>query len=154
MKLLTLGSQGAVIAILCLVGSAGVASVAPRTYYALSHHGDTLQDHQSSLHARIMMADGTARTITLVGVGCTESICSRVAVRCMKADSVWLDGLASVRDISPDRNDSVKAVFSFRDGSKRTASIVYDNRVLYIDGRFGRTERLDIASLAKIDFLN
>jgi hypothetical protein len=98
------------------------------------------------------MADGTARTITLQGVGCTESICSRVRARDMKADGVWLDGLASVREISREAEGPVRAVFTFKDGVERQASVVPGNRVLYVEGRFGRTEKLDLASLAKIDF--
>ena len=33
------------------------------------------------LRARVTLADGTARTVMLEGVGCSEVLCSRVAVR-------------------------------------------------------------------------
>jgi hypothetical protein len=70
----------------------------------------------------------------------------------LTADSVWLDGLASVRAISHDTNGSVKAVFAFKNGMERHASVVQVNRVLYVNGRFGRTEKLDLGSLTRIDF--
>ena len=98
------------------------------------------------------MANGTARTITLQGVGCTERLCSRVHARDMKADGVWLDGLASIREISHNADGPVQAVFTLKDGSERRTSIIALNRVLYIQGRFGRTEKLDLASVARIDF--
>jgi hypothetical protein len=65
--------------VVCLVAGTGFAS-AP--------HNDP--HHRSSLRARVTMADGTDRRVTLQGVGCTESMCSRVRVRDTKADDVWL----------------------------------------------------------------
>jgi len=94
------------------------------------------------------MADGTARIITLRGVGYTARVCARD----LTADSVWLDRLASVRQISHETESPVKAVFPFKDGVQRQASIGPGNRALYVEGRFGRTEKLDLGSLAKIDF--
>jgi len=143
MTVLSLRSRIVAIAVVSVVGSAGVARIAPNDY----------RGHRSSLRARVMMTDGTARTITLHGVGCTASMCSRVAVRDMKAVSMWLDGVASVRDISHDADGPVSAVFRFRDGAERQASIVPDNRVLYVHGRFGLTEKLDLSRLTRIDFL-
>jgi hypothetical protein len=70
----------------------------------------------------------------------------------MTADSVWLDGLASVREISHEPDGPVKAIIKFRDGVERQASIIVANRVLYIAGPFGFTQKLDLASLTKIDF--
>jgi hypothetical protein len=90
MKILSLGSRIAVIAVLCLAGSAGVASITP----------NDLEGHKSALHARLTLADGTVRVVTLRGVGCPLSMCSRVRARNIDADSIWLDGLASVREIS------------------------------------------------------
>ena len=98
------------------------------------------------------MTDGSSRAITLRGVGCPIAMCSRVRARDSKADNVWLDGLASVRDISHNASGPIRARLTFRDGTERQTSIVEDNRVLYIEGRFGRTEKLDLANLTKIDF--
>jgi hypothetical protein len=99
------------------------------------------------------MTDGTARNITLQGVGCDASMCSRVAIENVKLDRVWLDGLTLIREISHGPAGAVTAILRFKDGVERNESIVSGNRVLYIEGRRGATEKLDIASLARIDFL-
>jgi len=125
----------------CLIGTAGIAST-PRD----------LEGHKSSLRATVIMADGTARAVTLQGVGCAISMCSRVRANAIQADSVWLDGLASVREISHNADGPVNVIFIFRDGVERHASIIALNRVLYVQGRFWGTEKLDLASLTKIDF--
>jgi hypothetical protein len=52
------------------------------------------------LHARVLMADGTAGTVTLEGVGCAQTMCSRVRAGTVEADGVWLDDLDRVRLIS------------------------------------------------------
>lgn len=151
MKLLSLVSRIAVIAFVwLLLGSGGGASViAPwLPLPAVDDH----DGHRSSLRAKMTMADGTMRTITLQGVGCTERICSRLRAAALMADSVWLDELASVRAISHETQGPVTAVFTFKNGMERQASIVQVNRVLYVDGRLGRTEKSDLGSLARIDF--
>ena len=81
-------------------------------------------------------------------------MCSRVRATDVKTESVWLDGLASVRDISHETEGPIRALFTFKDGSERHTSIVAGNRVLYVQGQFGRTEKLDLARLTRIDFLN
>ena len=98
------------------------------------------------------MVDGTSRAITLQGVGCTTGMCSRVRAKDSKAETLWLDGLASVQQISHEATGPVDAMVTFRDGSQRHTSIVATNRVLYVHGRFWRTEKLDLASLTRIDF--
>jgi hypothetical protein len=152
MKLISLVSRVAVVAsVWLLLGSGGYASViAPWLPLPAVDNG-----HRSSLRARATMVDGRSRAITIQGVGCTESICSRVRATSSTADSVWLDGLASIHSIhaiSHDPNGPVKATFTFKNGTERQASIVQVNRVLYVDGRFGRTEKLDLGGLTKIDF--
>lgn len=139
MKVLSLGSR---VAVVCLAGSAGFASKTP----------NDLEGHKSSLHARVTMADGTARTVTLRGVGCPISMCSRVRARNINAESVWLDGIASVREISHNADGPVRAMFKFRDGAEREVSIVAANRVLYIAGWFGLAEKLDLGNVSKVDF--
>jgi hypothetical protein len=96
--------------------------------------------------------DGTARTVTLQGVGCSISMCSRVRAKDATNDDVWLDGLSSVRQISHDSHGSVQAIFRFRNGAERQASLVEGNRILYIRDGFRSTEKLDLASLTSIDF--
>ena len=110
-----------------------------------------LEGHQSSLRAKVTMADGTCHTITLQGVGCAQGMCSRVRVRDEKTNSVWLDGLASVRDISQNAEGPVHAVFAFKDGSSREASITALNRVLYYGSRLW-TRQLELTGVSRIDF--
>jgi hypothetical protein len=98
------------------------------------------------------MVDGITHTIILQGVGCTESICSRVRAKDTNADDVWLDGLASIREISHQATGPVTAVLTFKDGGERQASIIEFHRVLYIKGSFGLTNKLDLARLTRIDF--
>jgi hypothetical protein len=113
---------------------------------------DDYEGHQSSLRANVTMADGTTRVIRLEGVGCTVSVCSRVRAKETKAGSLWLDEIASLREISQNEDGSVQAVAIFKDGSRRATSIIDGNRILYVDGRSGRIERLDLSRLTQIDF--
>jgi hypothetical protein len=108
--------------------------------------------------ARVVVArdreetDGTRRTITLRGVGCAYGLCSRVRAMDTDGESVWLDSLASLRDISSDTNGHVTAILQSRKGEERRASIVAGNRVLYLRGPDERTEKLDLASVIRLDF--
>ena len=131
-----------ILAAIGVLGSTGFASLAPHN----------LEGHRSSLRATATMTDGTARSITLQGVGCNASMCSRVAIENIKLDRLRLDGLTSIREISHRPAGPVTAVLRFKDGVERNESIVPGNRVLYIKGHWGGTEKLDIASLARIDF--
>lgn len=66
---------------------------------------------------------------------------------------MWLDGLTAVTGITATGDSGpVKALFHFRDGSEREASITAGNRVLYLRGRFGRTEKLDLGRIDMIAF--
>ncbi len=108
--------------------------------------------HRSALPVTLTLRDGTEWTASLQGVGCTESICSRVRALTGHWDSIWLDGLTHVRDISRNRSGQVRAVFAFRDGTERAASITETNRVLYLKDEHGRDRTVDLASLAQVDF--
>ena len=141
MKMLSVASRIVAIAGVCLIGATSLAS---------SPHNDPR--HRSSLRAKVTMVDGSTRSITLRGVGCADSICSRVRAKDTKRDDVWLDGLASVRNISHETTGPVTADFTFKDGVERRVSIVEPNRVLHIEARFGLTHQLDLARLTRIDF--
>jgi hypothetical protein len=65
---------------------------------------------------------------------------------------VWLDGIESVRGITGETDDAVTAIFTFKDGTERQASVIHEHRILYITERFGRVETLDLASIVRIDF--
>lgn len=141
MKMLSVVSRLTVITVVCLTAGTGFAS---------TPHTDP--HHKSSLRAIVTMSDGTTRRITLQGVGCTESMCSRVRAKDTKADDVWLDRLASVQAISHEVTGPITAVFTFKDGGQRQASIIEWHRVLYVEGRFGLPQKLDLARLTRIDF--
>jgi|SRR5579872_1323427 len=112
-----------------------------------------VEGHRSGLTARVTAADGTSRTIKLEGVGCTESMCSRVFIRSKSASGAslqtWLDAIASVKD--PSEND---ALFVMRDGSERRLSFVPDFRVLYVSDPNGHTEKLDLAKIRSLEIIN
>ena len=109
------------------------------------------QGHHSSLHATVTLTDGSVRTVTIQGIGCTTAMCSRVRALDRNAESVWLDGLTSVHDIVRE-GDGVAAVFAFKNGSERRSSIRAANRIVYFASHFGRTEQLDLASVTRITF--
>jgi hypothetical protein len=138
---------GDALAWFVLVSGASASIIAPWSPLPAVAEG-----HRSSLRARVTMIDGTSRAFTIQGVGCSENICSRVRATASMADGIWLDELAFVQTISHDPDGSVKATFTFRNGIERKVSIVQTNRVLYVDGQFKRTEKLDLRSLTRIDF--
>jgi hypothetical protein len=141
MRMLSFGRRIMLLAGLCLGGGIGVASLTPTD----------LEGHRSSLRAAVTMMDGSTRNVTLEGVGCPTGMCSRVKARESKTGSLWLDGFSQVRVISHDAGP-VAATFAFKDGTEREAAIMVVNRVLYVRGHFGRTERLDLGSVAAIRF--
>jgi hypothetical protein len=150
MKTLLSELRTATIAGLVLLGGAGVASSV--TPWLPLQAVDDPNGHRSSLRAMLTMSDGSIRAVTLQGAGCTANICSRVRALDVLSESVWLDSIDSVRRISRAPDGAVTATFRFRDGRERQHSIVQGNRILYIRERFGRVEKLDLASLARIDF--
>jgi hypothetical protein len=108
--------------------------------------------HRSALHVTLTLANGARHTATLQGVGCTEAMCSRVRAQDNQSDSIWLDGLASVRQISGAASGPLHVVLAFKDGSERAASIRETNRILYLNDSRHRNRTLDLASLTQLDF--
>src|SRR5262249_37709736 len=76
------------------------------------------EHHASGLMARVMFPDGTYRTLTLDGFGCSTAICSRVFIEGRNDDGsvgrVWIDGLSAIRDITAD-----SAVFVLKNGTQQ-----------------------------------
>ena len=136
---LALGLRIAVVAAACLVGGKGIASV------------EANAGHKTSLPVVLTMADGTTKAVTLEGVGCAASMCSRVRARENNSDSIWLDGLTSIRQIH-DANGGVQATFAFKNGIEREGSIAQDNRVLYISHWLGNPEKIDFTRIHRMDF--
>jgi hypothetical protein len=122
------------------------------TIGAASAPSATEEGHLSGMMTRITLPDGATRTVKLEGVGCTASICSRAAIK-GKAEresiiKTWFDTIAAIRDTT----DS-DALFVMKDGSQRRMSLIKDFRVLYIAGRNGAPEKLDLGKVKSIEFL-
>jgi len=133
---------------LSVIGGAGAASFAPA-----SAAGEEAQ-HASSLTAKITLLNGASRTVALEGVGCTASICSRVAVDSRKpGDPVitktWLDSIATIKDVTKD-----DALFVFRDRTQRRLAVIPLNRVLYIKSQSGRDEKINLATIKSLEFIS
>ena len=108
--------------------------------------------HLSGLMAKITLLNGATRTVKLEGVGCPVSICSRTAIKGKsERDSLvrtWLDSLAAIQDTTVD-----SALFVMKDGTAQRRSLVKNFRVLYLANGLGWTEKVDLAKIQSIEFL-
>ena len=127
--------------------------------FAMNGIGDTLRPlrtsgtHASRLPARVTLPDGTSRTITLDGFGCSAAICSRVFVEGRSSDGstakIWIDGLSTIRDITPN-----SAVFTLKDGTQQRLLLITDFRVLYMDEAQAQPQRLDLSKIQSLQMLD
>jgi hypothetical protein len=112
--------------------------------------GDVGQGHLSGLSARIILRDGSSRIVTIEGVGCTASICSRKLIKTKtSAEAVvttWLDSVAAIRDITPGN-----ALFVLKNGTSQHLSLLPGFRVLYLKTRLGGAEKLDLAQIQAVE---
>jgi len=112
-----------------------------------------IDGHRSGLTARVVAADGTSRTVRLEGVGCTESMCSRVFIRSKAAGGAplqtWLDSVTSIQDAT-----ASDALFVMRDGAQQRLAFVPDFRILYVSNPNGRTEKIDLATIRSLELLD
>jgi hypothetical protein len=110
------------------------------------------QTHASGLKARVTLPDGTNRTVTLDGFGCSAAICSRVFVQAKAFDGstakVWIDELAAIKDITPN-----SALFVMKDGTQQRLSLIPDFRVLYLAGGRTRPGKLDLSTIQSLQML-
>jgi hypothetical protein len=108
-------------------------------------------DSGTGRRARLTLLNGTSRIVQLDGVGCSESICSRVAIkgRTERGSLVEmrLDTVAAIR-----RTAGGDSVFVLKDGTIRRLSLVPDFRVLYVT-RGPSAEKIDLATVTSIEFL-
>jgi hypothetical protein len=108
--------------------------------------------HASGLTARIAIPDGTYRTVTLDGFGCTAAICSRVFVEGRTDDGsvakVWIDGLSAIRDITAN-----SAVFVMKDGTRQRLSLITDFRVLYLQEGSAKPQKLDLSKIQSLQMV-
>ena len=105
------------------------------------------------LVARMTLANGSLRTVSFEGVGCSEALCSRVAVRSRSEDgsrvtTTRLDTIAAIKDIA-----SGCALFVLKDGTSRRVSVVHDNRFVYFADQHGADKKIDLAGIESIEFL-
>lgn len=105
------------------------------------------RDRLPARYAQIAAADGTMQNVTLEGVGCTASMCSRTMIKVRTEfgafESAALDTIASI-----EQPTETQARFVMKDGTQRQVNLLPGFRVLYLrDGR-----RLDLASVRSITF--
>jgi len=102
--------------------------------------------------ARVTQPNGLPRTVTLDGVGCSMSMCSRVVIKGKdtrgKIVGTPLDSIASITVATKDM-----AVLVMKDGTERNVTLVPDFRVLYVTDRSGVNERIDLAKIRSVEFL-
>jgi hypothetical protein len=120
----------------------------------------SVDGHSSNLTARINLRGGTGRNttrlITVQGVGCPVSMCSRVAIKGNAgveatgdaAVRVWMDEIAAIRDTT-----ETYGWFELKDGSRQRLSLLHDFRVLYFADQVGRAGKVDLAKVESLDFL-
>ncbi len=136
----------------CLFAVIPFTNGAKGTSSAIDVFGQSTQGHASSLVARITMHNGATRTVKLEGVGCTQSICSRTAIKAKTASDAlvrtWFDSLAAIKDIT-----AKDALFVLKDGTSQRMSLINDFRVLYLANQLGGTERLDLRTVKSVEFL-
>ena len=110
------------------------------------------EGHRSGLTAKVISADGASRTIRLEGVGCSESMCSRVFIRSKSASGAplqtWLDSIARITDITGN-----EAMVVMKDGTERRLGLIPDFRVLYVSNSNGRAERLDLSKIKSLELV-
>jgi len=104
---------------------------------------------------RLTPLSGPSRVATLEGVGCTEAICSRVAIRTLRDDEgehadVLVD-FETITAIKP--REAGRATVVLTDGTSRQVVIPVDNRVLYLSDDSDRTQKVDVGEFAAIEFL-
>jgi hypothetical protein len=105
------------------------------------------------LVARMTLVNGGLQTITLEGVGCSEALCSRVAIRSTadgdsRVTKMFLDRIAAIQDIT-----SKDALFVMKNGTARRLSVVHDNRFLYFADQRGVEGKIDLAGIKSVEFL-
>jgi hypothetical protein len=100
---------------------------------------------------RLMFSDGHVRTYALEGVGCSVSICSRVAIDGVAAGDTAITSIA-LDSVSVFELHDADALVRYHDGTIRRLSVSPWNRVLYVDGEDGR-ERIDLRHVTFAEFL-
>jgi hypothetical protein len=110
------------------------------------------RDHLSGLAARITLPDGTVQMAKLEGLGCSQSICSRVAIKGKASNnslaSFWLDSITAIKDTT-ERG----ALLVMKDGTRQRISLITDFRVLYLADQSRSPMKLDLTKIKSLEFL-
>jgi hypothetical protein len=101
---------------------------------------------------RLNVRGGSSQIVTLDGVGCDETICSRVSVNARSLGDVIANrtrfaDIAAIRDISEGT-----ATFVLRDGTIHRLSVVPDNRVLYVFDENHQPQKIGLRRLTSVEF--
>ena len=108
--------------------------------------------HASGLMARVTLPNGTHRTVTLDGFGCSAAICSRVFVEGRTDDGsaakIWIDRLSAIRDITAN-----SALFVMKDGTQKRLSLITDFRVLYLQEGSAKPQKLDLSKIQSLQMV-
>lgn len=108
-------------------------------------------EHAAQL-IRLNVRDGSSQIVTLDGVGCDQTICSRVAVNAQSLGNVIANrtrfaDIAAIRDIS-----EATATFVLKNGTTHRLSVVPDNRVLYVFDANHRAQKISLQRLTSVEF--
>src|SRR5262249_37153959 len=106
--------------------------------------------HPSSVTAEVAFPDGTTRSVTLAGVGCTVSMCSKTVIRGRGKDfsltTIPLDALARVTDVTKEG-----ALFVMKNGTQQRLSFIPDFRILYFQNEKPGAEKLDLSRIRSLE---
>jgi hypothetical protein len=111
----------------------------------------------SILKARLTLLNGASHLVTLEGVGCTRSICSRTHIEgkaehepsaAARLQSIPFSAIDAIQNTAPNR-----ALFLLKDGRRLQMSLVTDFRVLYLLDELGGSQRLDLGEIKSLEFM-
>jgi hypothetical protein len=111
--------------------------------------------HASAATARqvvIEFADGRRVSASLEGVGCSQAMCSRVALRAREQGAAMSrTAFAAIGRIVTVGGGDAEVVLE--DGTSHRMAIAEDNRVLYVNAN-GRTRKVPLADVTSIQFID
>jgi hypothetical protein len=109
------------------------------------------------LTAKLTLLNGASRLVTLEGVGCTRSICSRTHIEgavehqpsaAGSLQSIAFNAIDAIQNTSPN-----SALFVLKDGTRLSMLLVKDFRVLYLRDESGRPGKLDFEEVKSLEFM-
>ena len=101
------------------------------------------------LTARITLLDGTVRTATLDGFGCSQGICSRIVMKGKNEEDRWVSfpirSIATIEDFS-----AQGVVVVTKDGVRQRITLVTDFSVAYFAYPLWFQQKLDLAKMKSL----